>query len=55
MNGFFWLLIAFPVYLLANGNFTPYVQLLGAQPGAAPAAPTNPMLQMGLNNNQGIA
>lgn len=27
INGFFWLLIAFPVYLLANGKFVSYVKL----------------------------
>lgn len=26
-NGFFWLLLAFPIYLLANGKFVPYVKL----------------------------
>lgn len=27
MNGFTWLLISFPVYLLAKGRFINYVQL----------------------------
>lgn len=30
MNGFTWLLLAFPVYLLAKRRFVDYVQLLGS-------------------------
>lgn len=29
-NGFTWLLLAFPVYLLARGRFVTYVKLAGA-------------------------
>jgi len=37
INGFFWLLVAFPVFLLANGKFVEYVKLTSK--GAAPAVP----------------
>lgn len=30
MNGFTWLLLAFPIYLLAKGRFTSYITLNGA-------------------------
>lgn len=50
-NGFFWLLIAFPVYLLAKGQFVNYVQLLGTGNGT-----TGTIKAMtGLNNNQALA
>jgi hypothetical protein len=48
-NGFFWLLIAFPVYLLASGKLTGYIQLLGATAGTGTTK-----AQTGLNNNQAI-
>lgn len=50
-NGFFWLLIAFPVYLLAKGKFVNYVQLLGTSSGVVPAPGAKPT---GLNNNQAV-
>lgn len=37
MNGFTWLLLAFPVYLLAKRRFVDYVQLLGSGESAAPS------------------
>lgn len=52
-NGFLWLLVAFPIYLLANGKFVSYIQLLGTSAGTTGPA-TNPLLQQGLNNNQAI-
>lgn len=30
MNGFTWLLLAFPIYLLAKGRFTSYITFNGA-------------------------
>ncbi len=48
-NGFFWLLVAFPLYLLANGKFVKYVQLLGTSAGTG-----SQKVQTGLNNNQAI-
>lgn len=32
VNGFTWLLLAFPVYLLAKGRFTAYLSLGKPQP-----------------------
>ena len=29
VNGFTWLLLAFPIYLLAKGRFTSYLTLTG--------------------------
>jgi len=50
-NGFFWLLVAFPIYLLAGGKLVGYIQLLGT--GSGTAGTTN--VQTGLNNNQALA
>jgi len=50
-NGFFWLLIALPVYLLANGKFVNYVRLLGTSDGVVAAPGAKPT---GLNNNQAV-
>jgi len=32
VNGFTWLLLAFPIYLLAKGRFTTYLTLTGQTP-----------------------
>lgn len=57
MNGFTWLLLSFPVYLLAKGRFVDYVKI--ASGGNGSAAPTSvgtrPKGLGGLNNNQAVA
>lgn len=32
INGFTWLLLAFPIYLFAKGRFTTYLTLTGQTP-----------------------
>lgn len=54
-NGFFWLLIAFPVYLLANGKFVNYLKLLGTTGGdVAGSGSQGSSNRGGLNNNQAV-
>lgn len=51
VNGFTWLLLAFPVYLLARGRFVSYLKLTGAT-GVGVSSTGGGSL--GLNNNQAI-
>lgn len=38
INGFTWLLLAFPVFLLARGKFVKYIQLTGIKSDGEAAA-----------------
>ena len=54
MNGFTWLLLAFPIYLFAKGRFVNYVTLTGMQTGAGEGVSNTGGGYLGLNNNQAI-